>query len=280
MNNFFYKAGEIIMKSFFDKFEKEQKFNLFIGDFLNKISGYPTRVDISEAILSEIKSSAKNYIKDLNSFSDIVQAYLDAVIDTKKNLVKQIKENFEYRYNTNLEVYNNIINSRYFDTVFTLNFDTILESNFSSIVNKITPYEIKENTEEKINYYKFFGDITNVGTVFISSQDIRKLKTLEFYNPFFKKVREEFKTKPTLFLGVNLEDSDLLNTLDFVLSPIKDLQNIYMVASTTIISTKATDFINKYNIKLITSDTIEFINYFKEISESENTILPEKKFVW
>ena len=100
------------MKSFFDKFEKEQKFNLFVGDFLNKISGYPTRTDISEAILSEIKSSAKGYIKDLNSFSDIVQAYLDAVIDTKKNLIKQIKENFEYRYNTNLDTYNNIINSK------------------------------------------------------------------------------------------------------------------------------------------------------------------------
>ena len=69
------------MKSFFDKFEKEQKFNLFTGDFLNKLCGYPTRSDISEAILSEIRSSAKNYIKDMNSFSDIVQAYLDAVVD-------------------------------------------------------------------------------------------------------------------------------------------------------------------------------------------------------
>lgn len=268
------------MKSFFDKFEKDQKFNLFVGDFLNKISGYPTRNDISEAIFSEIKSSAKGYIKDLNSFSDIVQAYLDAVIDTKKNLIKQIKENFEYRYNTNLEIYNNVIDSKYFDTIFTLNFDTILETNFSNTLNKITPYEIKHSIENKISYYKIFGDITNVGTVFISSQDIRKLKTLEFYTPFFENIRKEFKLKPTLFLGVNLEDSDFLNILDFILTPIKDLQNIYMVASTTIISTKATDFINKYNIKLITSDTLEFINYFKDISESENTILPEKKFVW
>ena len=97
------------MKSFFDKFEKEQKFNLFTGDFLNKLCGYPTRSDISEAILSEIRSSAKNYIKDMNSFSDIVQAYLDAVVDTKKNLVRQIKENFEYRYNIDLEIYRNIL---------------------------------------------------------------------------------------------------------------------------------------------------------------------------
>ena len=72
----------------------------------------------------------------------------------------------------------------------------------------------------------------------------------------------------------------MINTLDFILSPMKELQGIYMVASTTIISSKAADFISKYNIKLITSDTIEFINYFKETLERESTILPEKKFVW
>lgn len=268
------------MKSFFDKFDKEQKFNLFTGDFLNKLSGYPTRSDISEAILSEIRSSAKNYIKDMNSFSDIVQAYLDAVVDTKKNLVKQIKENFEYRYNTNLEVYNDIISSKYFETIFTINFDSILENNFSDRLEKITPYDVKKVSQDKIRYYKFFGDIANLGTVFISSQDIRKLKSLEFYSEFFKRVREEFSLRPTLFLGVNLEDSDLLNILDFILAPTKDLQGIYMVTSTTIISSKSAELIGKYNIKLITSGTKDFIDYFKEISEKEGKVLVEKKFVW
>ena len=268
------------MKSFFDKFEKEQKFNLFTGDFLNKLCGYPTRSDISEAILSEIRSSAKSYIKDMNSFSDIVQAYLDAVVDTKKNLVRQIKENFEYRYNIDLEIYRNIINSKYFETIFTINFDGILENNFSDKIEKITPYEMKEISDNKIGYYKFLGDIASIGTVFISSQDIRKLKTLDFYTEFFQKVREQFTLRPTLFLGVNLEDSDLLNILDFILTPIKDLQSIYMVTSTTIISSKSAELISKYNIKLITSGTKDFIDYFKELSESENKVLTEKKFVW
>lgn len=268
------------MKNFFNKFEKEQKFNLFTGDFLNKLSGYPTRSDISEAILSEIKNSAKNYIKDMNSFSDIVQAYLDSVVDTKKNLVKQIKENFEYRYNTNLEIYDNIINSKHFKTIFTINFDTILENNFPNIITKVTPYQLKDIQDEKIGYYKFFGDIVNVGTAFISSQDIRKLKSLEFYNEFFAKVREEFELRPTLFLGISLEDSDLLNILDFILTPVKNLQAIYMVTSTTIISSRAAELINKYNIKLITSGTKDFIDYFKEISDKNNNILSEKKIVW
>lgn len=267
------------MISFFDKFDKEQKFNLFNGDFLNKLSGYPTRGDILEAILADIRQSAKNYIKDTNSFSDIVQAYLDAVVDTKKNLVKQIKENFEYRYNTNLTIYSDIIKSGYFETIITLNFDTILESNFPEYITKITPNIQNEKKINSISYYKLLGDISSVGTVFISSQDIRKLKILDFYLEFFKKVREEFTKRPTIFLGVNLDDSDLLNILDFILAPIKNLQNIYMVTSTSIISSKSAELISKYNIKVITSSAQEFIEFFKEKSQNSE-VLPEKKFVW
>ena len=91
----------------------------------------------------------------MNSFSDVVQAYLDAVVDTKKNLVRQIKENFEYRYNIDLEVYRNIINSKYFETIFTINFDGILENNFSDKIEKITPYEMKEISDNKLVIINF-----------------------------------------------------------------------------------------------------------------------------
>lgn len=269
------------MKVFFEKFDKEQKLNLFVGDFLNKLSGYPTRVDISEAILSEIKQSAKNYIKDMNSFSDIVQAYLDAVVDTKKNLVRQIKENFEHRYNTNVEIYGDILNTGYFTKVFTINFDNIIEEHFADKIEKITPFGMKKNEEIKeIKYYKIFGDINSVGTVFISSQDIRKLKTLDFYKEFFKEIREEFKARPTVFLGVNLEDSDLLGMLDYILSPLETYEQIYMVTYTSIISSKTAELISKYNIKLITSGTKEFLQYFKELNEEKKEVVSEKKFVW
>lgn len=268
------------MKNFFDKFEKEQKFNLFTGDFLNKLSGYPSKSDISEAILSELKQSAKRYIKDMNSFSDIVQAYLDAVIDTKKNLIKQIRENFEHRYNINLDIYSDIINSGLFESIFTNNFDTILETNFCDLITKITPTTVKDVKENSIGYYKFLGDISSIATVFISSQDIRKLKTLDFYSNFFTRVREEFQKRPTIFLGIDLEDSDMMNLLSYILEPLNSFQPIYMVTNTSIISSKTADLIGKYNIKLITSSTKDFLDYFKEISQKEEKIVSEKKFVW
>lgn len=268
------------MKNFFEKFEKDQKFNLFTGDFLNKLSGYPTKSDISDAILAEVQQSTKRYIKDMNSFSDIVQAYLDAVIDTKKNLVKQIRENFEHRYSVNVDIYSDIIKSGLFQNIFTNNFDNIIETNFCDLITKVTPTDIKPIKEDTIGYYKFLGDLTSLSTIFISSQDIRKLKTLDFYSEFFKRIRKEFVDRPTIFLGIDLEDSDMMNMLSFILEPLKEFKTIYMITNTSIISSKSADLIGKYNIKLITSSTKDFLDYFKEISQKEDKVLSEKKFVW
>ena len=268
------------MKSFFDKFDKDQKFNLFVGDFLNKISGYPTRTDITKAILSEIKQPAKSYIRDVNSLADIVQAYLDAVIDTKYNLITQIRENYTHKFNTSIDVYKDILNSGYFKNIFSINFDTVLESNFVNLLTKITPSEKEEITEDKIKYFKIFGDITSLKNVFISSQDIRKLKMLPFYHDFFKHLRNEFKHYPTLFLGINLEDSDLIDILKFILDPMESYEPIHMVTYNPIISSKSAEFIAKYNIKLISAGAADFVDYFQQSYGQKQGDFAEKKFVW
>lgn len=268
------------MKSFFDKFDKDQKFNLFVGDFLNKISGYPTRADITEAILSEIKQPAKSYIQDMNSLADIVQAYLDAVIDTKCNLISQIRENYTHKFNTSIDIYKDILNSGYFKNIFSINFDTILESNFSSMLSKITPVEKENINGEQIKYFKIFGDITSLKNIFISSQDIRKLKMLPFYKDFFKHLRAEFKNYPTLFLGINLEDSDLIEILKFILDPMDSYEPIHMVTYSPIISSKSAEFIAKYNIRLISAGANDFIDFFQQSSSQKQGDFAEKKFVW
>ena len=82
------KVGDT-MNNFFDKFEKDQKLNLFIGDFLSKITGYPTRLEMAESILSDIKQSAKGYIRNIDSFAETSQTYFDAVVSSKKGLIKR-----------------------------------------------------------------------------------------------------------------------------------------------------------------------------------------------
>lgn len=253
------KVGDT-MNNFFDKFEKNQKLNLFTGDFLSKITGYPTRLEIAESVLSDIKQSAKGYIKNINSLAETSQIYLDAVINSKKGLIKNIREIFDLKHHKNVEIYSDIFNSGYFESIFTMNYDVMIEQLFTNLVAVSTPLKPAKSSEGKIRFYKIMGTIYNSEDLFLTSQDIRKLKVLEFYKEFFNNLKSELTSRPTIFLGVDLKDPDFLNMLDFLLSMEKNNeQPVYVVTSTSIIDPKVTDLINKYNIKLTTLSEKELL---------------------
>ena len=268
------------MNNFFNKFEKDQKLNLFVGDFLNKITGYPTRLEMSESVLSDIKHSAKGYIRNVNSFAETSQTYLDAVVSSKKDLIKYIREAFDLKHNKNTEIYDDIFNSGYFKSIFTMNYDSIIEQNFSKYITVFTPLKIKKATEEKIKFYKIMGTIHNPEDLFFTSQDIRKLKALDFYKEFFGSLKSELVSRPTIFLGVDLKDPDFLNMFSYLLSLTTNNEYpIYVVTSSAIVDPKVTDLINKYNIKLTTLSESELLNNLHTVIGNDGDDALKKKSV-
>lgn len=266
------------MKNFFDKFEKDQKLNLFVGDYLSKLTGFPRRLELADMILSDIKQSAKGYIKNRDSFSDVAQAYLDAVVSSKKTLLKQIREIFDIKHLRNVEIYNDIFAADCFQTMITMNYDVVIEKLFSSSINLSTP--AKHTAGMKIRVYKILGDIYNNEDFFVTSQDIRKLKVLEFYNKFFNELCLELQSRPTIFLGVDLKDPDFTDMLNFIMKRAGELtQPVYVVSSTSVIDTKTADLINKYNIKLTVFNEQEFLEGLKSLKAEEESDEKEKKLV-
>lgn len=268
------------MKDFFDKFGEAQKLNLFIGDLISEITGFPKRVELADTVIFDIRQSAKGYIKNRNSFSDVAQAYLDAVVSSKNSLLKQLKEIFDMKHYNNVDIYNNIFELDYFKTIITMNYDTVLEKLYPNFINKITPTKNSVSEDEKINFYKIMGDISNLEDIFITSQDIRKLKVLDFYNEFFSQICAELKSRPTLFLGVELKDPDFIDMLDFIMKKAGKIdQPMYIVSSTSVIDNKVSEVINKYNLKLTVFDETEFLNGIKDLLKKEPGDEKEKKLV-
>lgn len=267
-----------MMNVFFDNFNKTEKINLFLGDYFNEVAGFPTKEDIAKILLSKVSNDTLKNLKDLNSFSGIVQAYLDEVIETKVNLIQQLRDNFEIELPCNLNCYDKIFDINCVESIFTANFNTVVEKNFYRKINKITPFSHSFYSENLINYYKIFGDIDSMATVCVSSQDIKKLKTLDLYLPFFEQIRKEIETKKTVLLGVKLDDLDVLNTMDFIISSVEAKSPIYIVTDTTIINAKTAEFLNKHNIKLVFSKVEEFLETLKKFTDEVS--FQEKKIVW
>ena len=182
------------------------------------------------------------------------------MINSKKGLIKHIREIFDLKHHKNVEIYSDIFNSGYFESIFTMNYDVMIEQLFTNLVAVSTPLKPAKSSEGKIRFYKIMGTIYNSEDLFLTSQDIRKLKVLEFYKEFFNNLKSELTSRPTIFLGVDLKDPDFLNMLDFLLSMEKNNeQPVYVVTSTSIIDPKVTDLINKYNIKLTTLSEKELL---------------------
>ena len=268
------------MKNFFDKFGEAQKLNLFIGDFVSEITGFPKRSELADMIIFDIKQSAKGYIKNRDSFSDVAQAYLDAVISSKNSLLKQIREIFDMKHYKSVDIYDNIFELDYFKTIMTMNYDIVLEKLYPNYINTITPGRNNFSEEEKINFYKIMGDICNPEDLFITSQDVRKLKVLNFYDGFFEQICTELKSRPTLFLGVELKDPDFIDMLDFIMKKAGKIeQPMYIVSSTSVIDNKVSEVINKYNLKLTVFDEVEFLDGVKNLLQKEDSDKLEKKLV-
>lgn len=269
------------MTNFFDKFDKTSKFNLVFGDFLNKIIGFPTKAQINENILSEIRQPSRAYIKDITRLSQVVQAYLDDVIDTKYNLIKEINNNYSGKFNTNLEIYSKIIKNEMFTNFISFNFDTIVDKNFKSSLNIVLPSdeEIKINPEKK-SYFKVFGDISDVTNAFISSQDIKKLKLVPMYKKFFSEIRKNLAENPTILLGIDFEDGDVCEMLEYILAPLENYEPIYIITDGSIIPNRAMEFKNKFNIKIIPETAQDFHEFFVSIPKLQERNDAQKKFSW
>ena len=79
--------------SFFNNFNDTDKINLFLGDFLVKNTGYPTRRELAKLLIKDMKENIKGYIRDENSLFQVSQVYLDGVVSSRSSLLKKIKNN-------------------------------------------------------------------------------------------------------------------------------------------------------------------------------------------
>lgn len=249
--------------SFFNKFNDTDKINLFLGDFLVRNAGYPTRRELAKLLMKDMKENIKGYIRDENSLFQVSQVYLDGVVSSRSSLLKKIKNLYETNRET-AEVLNIFSESNKINAVFSTDYDIVLDDINCNKVVKILPtdeeFVIASNGEVK--HYKILGDVNRHEKIFVSIQDFRKLKVLDFYKNFFKNIKEDMENYPTLILGLDLNNSDFIDMLEVVLTGVNPKDVIYAVSNSNVLKTKTIERLNELEIKLLPHSEEEF---FKEL---------------
>lgn len=252
------------METFWNYFNSEQKFNIFLGDEYCKYDKSPSRKDLSSIIFNKIPDSLKNRIRDRGSLTEVSQSFLDLALSSRKNLLYTTKEVFNTA-DLNLSCYDSILGSSKFEAIFSMNIFLSLEQDFHEKLQAVFPFQEEKEKGFKIPYYRLLGSVEQKENIFLSSQDFKKLMFLEFYQDFWREIREEFKARPTLLVGVDLENIDTQNILTFLLKEIKyEKQTLYLITSNSILNAGVMNFINRYNIKVLSGGLDSFQNYFSE----------------
>ena len=249
--------------SFFNKFNDTDKINLFLGDFLVRNAGYPTRRELAKLLMKDMKENIKGYIRDENSLFQVSQVYLDGVVSSRSSLLKKIKNLYETNRET-AEVLNIFSESNKINAVFSTDYDIVLDDINCNKVVKILPtdeeFTIASNGEVK--HYKILGDVNRHEKIFVSIQDFRKLKVLDFYKNFFRNIKEDMESYPTLILGLDLNNTDFIDMLEVVLTDVNPKDVIYAVSNSNVLKTKTIERLNELGIKLLPHSEEEF---FKEL---------------
>jgi len=247
--------------------DNNMKFNLFIGENFNELISLPT----NQLIIRNLLSVTDRDVIVLNnnlSLPEFVQKLMDKVLYGKKEIVEIINNIFSMESKIDLTFYRNIFDSNIFSTIISTNYDYTLEENFLNLIKISTPFNVSHDESGRIGFYKIFGDYKDRDTFIISTQDIKRVKMLAFYNEFWDKLRAEFNKRPTLLFVVNFEDKVFLDVLDFIIAKTDRLQPIYLYASDEIERILADkniiNFINKYSIEIIKGENEEFLDNIKE----------------
>ncbi|MGL5053079.1 MAG: SIR2 family protein [Cetobacterium sp.] len=264
--------------SFFNRFNDADKINLFLGDFLVRQAGYPTRRDLAKLLIKDMKENIKGYIRDENSLFQVSQIYLDGVVTSRSALLKKIKNLYETNRDTT-ELVKVFSESEKINAVFSTDYDIILDDVNSNKIVKILPTDDKVAVFKggEIKHYKLLGDVNKYEKIFISIQDFRKLKVLDFYKNFFKSMKEDIEKYPTLILGMDLNNIDFIDMLESTLLGVEKKDVIYAVSSSNVLKTRTIERLNELGIKLLPHTEEEFFKELKDYLCSAPTMELELK---
>lgn len=247
--------------------DNNMKFNLFIGENFNELISLPTNKLIIRNLLSVTDRDVVVFNNNL-SLPELVQRLMDKILYGKKEIVEIISNIFSMENKSDLTLYKNIFDSDIFSSIISTNYDYTLEENFLNLIKINTPFNVSHDESGRIAFYKIYGDYKDRDKFIISTQDVKRVKILAFYNEFWEKLRGEFNKRPTIFFAVNFEDKVFLDILDFIISKTDRLQPIYLYAGDEIdkllTDKNIINFINKHSIEIIKGENKEFLVNMKE----------------
>lgn len=189
---------------------------LWVGAGSSLYAGLPSGNKLAELLYTGLTVNEKAFINKNLLLPDLAEEIYRIKGNNRNYLIQKLKENILLNNFTSISVHENIAKIPHFRDIITTNYDQLFEVAFGSKLNLIySDQQIPYIDSKKVNLYKIHGDLLVPDSIIITKSD---------YDNFFSSkkeddilwtlIKEKIATKSILFIGYNLEDSNVAVIFD------------------------------------------------------------------
>jgi NAD-dependent SIR2 family protein deacetylase len=241
---------------------------LWIGSGFSLYAGYPTGKQLSDTIYHSLSSAEREEIYTGLSLIDLGEEYVRIKGGSKNALIALLKREFSKKP-ASLKWHKIIEKIPHIKTIITTNYDQLFEAAYGSELNTIISESDIPYRDKKTDLLKIHGDISHPNSIIITRTD---------YNNFFRKniqdnliwttIKERISNKSIVFIGYDLEDSNVTNLLQDVYDSLgTNRKEIFLIAPG--LKQHKVAYLNKLGIQYFDSKGETFIEkLFENIKDN------------
>lgn len=280
---------------------------LWVGAGSSLYAGLPSGNMLSEFLFDGLSIKEKEHINKNLLLPDLAEEIYRIKGNNRNYIIQKLKEKILLNDFSSISTHENIAKIPHFRDIITTNYDQLFEVAYRSKLNLIySDQQIPYIDNMKVNLYKIHGDLSVPDSVIITKSDYDNyFGNKKEEEVLWTMIKEKIATKSILFIGYNLEDSNVSVIFDsitkklganrkecFFVSPNVPPQKLYHLTDKKIhyIDSKGEDLLveltqylkdnikKDYEKKMVSTEIYaEFLRNFNlksdiEINESTNTI--------
>jgi hypothetical protein len=209
---------------------RDYKIVLWAGSGLSLYAGYPSAKMFSQAIIENADTSEHRNIlaRYENSLMDITNEFVQ--LYSRERLIELVKTKFDVAPQCEPSTHLKISKIPQIKTIITTNYDHLFEIAYANNSIVYVGTNFKKSEKDKVDIYKIHGDTTYHDSIVLTNKDYS-----QFYDKLdtilWNKVKSILAEKSFIFVGYSLEDKNIQDIFEKVLSQIDSSDNEFFIVT-------------------------------------------------
>ena len=189
---------------------------LWAGAGLSMYAGLPSGNAVAKSLYEGLTDEEKKLIDSKLLLPDLAEEIYRIKANSRNYIIQKLRDIILLQKYNSTETHKTIAKIPHFRNIVTTNYDKLFEDTFKENLEVIyNDSQIPFISDKKVNLFKIHGDLSVPDSVIITKSD---------YDNFFGKrtdedvlwtlIKEKMATKTILFIGYNLEDSNVAVIFD------------------------------------------------------------------